>query len=187
MKTPGLFSKASLAFTEMSIHHRVLSARTHPGIVLALFLTSCSPQTPTPAETSSPQPTQPMKQDLLGKLDSNLVLALKKSRREAPFDQPTLLEPTVVIPASGLVLVDVTGQVTPGLLSQIQSAGGRVISSFPAMKALRAELPAASLEALAAHPDIQFISPAAEATTNTPASAGSVESSSSLSPNSDPP
>lgn len=100
------------------------------------------------------------------KLDSHIVLALKKSRGEPPFDQPTTLDPDLVIEPDGRVLVDLTATVTAELLSQISTSGGAVISSFESMKAIRARIPLSQMEATAARAEVTFISPAAQATTN---------------------
>lgn len=101
------------------------------------------------------------------KLDSHIVMALKKSRGEPPFDKPTALDPDLVIEADGRVLVDLNATVSRKLLEHIGKNGGRIINSFEASRAIRALVPLARMEALASRADIQFISPAAQATTNT--------------------
>jgi len=100
------------------------------------------------------------------KLDSHIVLALKKSRGEPPFDKPTPLDPDLAIGADGRVLVDIKATVSPELLALIASGGGKIINSFASMRAIRALVPLARLESLAARADVQFIAPAAVATTN---------------------
>ena len=100
------------------------------------------------------------------KLDSHIVLALKKSRGEPPYDQPTTLDPDLEIEPDGRVLVDLTATVTAELLSQISTSGGTVISSFESMKAIRARIPLSQMEAIAVRAEVTFISPAAQATTN---------------------
>lgn len=100
------------------------------------------------------------------KLDSHLVLALKKSRSEPPFDKPTSLDTDLVIEADGRVQVDLTATVTAELLGQITASGGTVVSSFETMRAIRAKIPLGQLEAIAARADVTFISPAAQAVTN---------------------
>ena len=107
------------------------------------------------------------------KLDSHLVLALKKSRNEPPFDQPTRLDPDLAIEADGRVFVDFKATVTKELLARIESDGGKVINSFEAARVIRALVPLTRLEALAARADVQFIAPAAQATTNGGAAQGS--------------
>ncbi len=100
------------------------------------------------------------------KLDSHIVMALKKSRGEPPFDKPTSLDPDLVIQPDGRVLVDLNATVTGKLLDDIEKDGGKIINSFDASRAIRALVPLTRMEALASRADIQFISPAAQATTN---------------------
>ena len=46
------------------------------------------------------------------KLDDQIVLALKKSRGESPFDKPTSLEPDIPIQDGTSVLIDLRKKVT---------------------------------------------------------------------------
>lgn len=95
------------------------------------------------------------------KMESSLVLALKKSRGEPPFDKhPSLPAPLAVEPG-GLVLVDVDATVSEALLDHIRSLGGELVSSFPALRALRARVPLGRLEMLAARDEVQSVAPAA--------------------------
>ena len=100
------------------------------------------------------------------KLDSHIVLALKKIRGEPPFDKPNQLDPDLAIEADGRVLVDLNATVTKELLARIESEGGKVIHSFEAARAIRALVPLTRMEALASRADITFIAPAAQAITN---------------------
>ncbi len=68
--------------------------------------------------------------------------------------------------AQGRVLVDIRADVTDELLRQIQSLGGNVINSFPQYHALRAGIPLAGIEDLAARADVKFVEPAARAMTD---------------------
>lgn len=96
------------------------------------------------------------------KLDSRLVMALNKSRKELPFNKPTTLDPDVRIEVDGHSLGDLNAKVSPALLQQISGPGGQVLSSYESARAIHVKLP---LTALAAHVDIQcghhFISPTA--------------------------
>jgi hypothetical protein len=100
------------------------------------------------------------------KLDSHIVLALKKSRSEPPFDKPTQLDPDLAIEADGRVLVDLNATVSKELLARIESDGGKVVNSFEASHAIRALVPLIRIEALALRAEVKFIAPAAQATTN---------------------
>ena len=62
----------------------------------------------------------------------------------------------------GRALVDITATVTPALLAEIQKSGGAVQGSYPNFKSVRALVPLAELEKLAALPEVSFISRAAK-------------------------
>jgi hypothetical protein len=96
---------------------------------------------------------------VLPKLDAQLVLALKKSRGEPPFDRPTTLQPDIPFQHAGSVLIDVKGSASAELLNQIRSIGG-VINNSESATTLRAMVPLSQLETLAASADVKFISPA---------------------------
>jgi len=100
------------------------------------------------------------------KLDSNLVLALKKIQKEPPFDKLTALQPSLKIRPDGRVLVDLDASVSKQLLEDIKNAGGEVINSFDLAHSVRALVPLSKMEALAGRKDVKFIQPAAEAATN---------------------
>jgi len=53
------------------------------------------------------------------KLDGQIVLALKKSREQPPFDKPTSLEPDIPIKDGDRVLVDIDASVSKGLLDRV--------------------------------------------------------------------
>ena len=119
-----------------------------------------------PAGNPNPMTEKESRTAAQRKLDSHIVLALKKSRGEAPFDQPTSLDPDLAVEADGRVLVDLDAAVTGALLARIESTGGKIIASFEASHAIRALVPLAQMEALAGRADVKFISPAAQGTTN---------------------
>jgi len=96
----------------------------------------------------------------LKKLDTQLVLALKKSRGEPPFDKPTSLEPNIPVKHNGRVLVDMQATVSTALLNRIVLVGGWVDNSSATATTLRAWVPFSQLEALAARADVKSISPA---------------------------
>ena len=58
------------------------------------------------------------------------------------------------------VMVDIRADVLPAVLSRIQSLGGTVINSVPKYRAIRARLPIAAVEKLAALDAVQSIRPA---------------------------
>ena len=67
--------------------------------------------------------------------------------------------------ANELVMVDIRADVTPAVLERIETLGGTVINSVPQYRAIRAQLPLAAVESLAAMDAIQSIRPADEAVT----------------------
>src|SRR5204862_6852989 len=94
------------------------------------------------------------------KLDGQIVLALKKSRGQPPFDKPTSLEPAIPIKDGDRVLVDIEGSVSKALLNQVKLRGGALPGSAPSNNVLRAMVPLSQLETLALRGDVKFISPA---------------------------
>jgi hypothetical protein len=94
------------------------------------------------------------------KLDGQLLLALRKSRREPPFDKPTSLEPAIPIKDGDRVLVDIQGSVSKALLDQVTLSGGTLPDNSGSTTMLRAMVPLSQLETLASRPDVQSISPA---------------------------
>jgi len=95
-----------------------------------------------------------------GKLDGQIILALKKSRGQPPFDKATSLEPDIPIKDGDRVLVDVDASVSKGLLNQVALSGGVVVNGSPTATTFRAMVPLSQLESLASRGDVNFISPA---------------------------
>ena len=96
---------------------------------------------------------------ILNKLDQHLVLVVKKSRGEAPFDRPTTVEPDVY-KFGGRVLVEIEGSISRELSAQIASLGGQLVIGWGTATTFRAWVPFAQLETLAARADIKSISAA---------------------------
>jgi hypothetical protein len=96
----------------------------------------------------------------LSKLDPQIVLALKQSRGQPPFDKPTSLQPDIPIKDPGRILVELDATVSKQLLDQIVLIGGQVWSSAESSHTICAMVPLAALEGLAARPDIKSIAPA---------------------------
>jgi hypothetical protein len=74
------------------------------------------------------------------------------------------LKSHVVLNAKNEILVDIKANVSEALLALITKNGGTIINKFPQHRAIRALIPITSVEVIAAHPDVQFIDIAAEAT-----------------------
>ena len=94
------------------------------------------------------------------KLDGQLLLALRKSRGEPPFDKRTSLQPTIPVKDGDRVLVDIEGSISKALLDRVTLMGGALPDNSTSSTRLRAMLPLSQLEALALRTDVKFISPA---------------------------
>jgi hypothetical protein len=94
------------------------------------------------------------------KLDAQIVLALKQSRGQPPFDKPTSLQPDIPIKDGASVLVDVKATVSADLVTHITLIGGKVAQSPDAAHIIRAMIPLSQLEALSWRADVKSISPA---------------------------
>ena len=102
---------------------------------------------------------EPLAASVINKLDSQLVLVVKKSRAEAPFDKATTLEPDVY-KFRGRVLVEIEGVFSRELSDQVASLGGQVVTNWGTTTNFRAWVPFAQLEILAARADIKSITAA---------------------------
>jgi hypothetical protein len=101
----------------------------------------------------------PLPAAILKKLDPQIVLALKKSWGQPPFDKPTKLEPDIPVKDdTGRVLVDVEASISTQLLNEVSALGGKVIKGFETATTFRAMVPLLQLETLAGREDIKFIS-----------------------------
>lgn len=94
------------------------------------------------------------------KIASRLLLAAKRSRGDALFNALPDLRTTVEVDRRGMTLVDVRAEVSAGFLRRIEELGGEVVNSFPHFRAVRARLPLAAVETLAASPVVVSIRPA---------------------------
>lgn len=101
------------------------------------------------------------------KVSSQLLHALRQSRGEPAAPGVGPLRTGVSADARGLVLLDVTAEVTAGLLDYVRGEGGEIVASHPRFSALRARFPLARVEALAARADVRVVAPAVPARTRT--------------------
>ena len=106
------------------------------------------------------------------KMDSQLIYAARMQKGEAIAEGISVQRVDLDKDSAGRILVDITAEVTDGLLGQIQSLGGNIVNSFAKFHAIRAGLPVEAIELLAARAEVRFIAPAARAICHT----GSVES-----------
>ena len=102
------------------------------------------------------------------KLGSQLVYALKASTGQ-PLTASISVLPgagdSLNVDAAG-VLVDTRASVSSELLAAISQAGGRVIYASAGTQRVRARIPLAAMEMVAARGDVQFIRPGAVARTH---------------------
>ena len=98
---------------------------------------------------------------LLDVVGSQQLQAAEGGARRRDSDKTTSDKQAAAEP----VLVDIRADVTPALLARIRALGGTVINSVPKYRAIRAELPVAAIERLAALAAVQTIRPADEAVT----------------------
>lgn len=67
----------------------------------------------------------------------------------------------IVLTKTNEILTDIKANVSDSVLKTITDNGGTIINKFPQYRAIRALIPITAVEAIAAHPDIQFIDKAA--------------------------
>ena len=106
------------------------------------------------------------------KLDSQLIYAAKMQKREPIAEGVSVQLVDLDRDSIGRILVDISAEVTDGLLLRIRDLGGNVINSFAHFHAIRAGLPVDAIEMVATRTEVKFIAPAARAICNT----GSVNS-----------
>jgi len=94
------------------------------------------------------------------KLDDQVLLALKQSRGQPPFDKPTSLQPNIPCKDGASVLVDVDAAVSADLVTHITLIGGKLAISPDPAHIIRAMIPLSQLEALSWRAEVKSISTA---------------------------
>ena len=112
------------------------------------------------ASNSAAGATESLPTSTLKKLHPQIVLALKQSRGEPPFDKPTSLQPDIPMRDGDRVLVDLDVTASEDLLNQIALIGGKVANSPDPTHIIRAMIPLTQVEALAGRADVKSIVPA---------------------------
>lgn len=135
------------------------------GAALALLSASVQSADPVAAPGQALRQPSAASVSVEAKLDRELILALKQSRGEPPYDKasPAGSQPQPDIPikdASGGVLVDIAAPVSSDLLRSITASGGRLAPSPDPVNVARAMVPLGALEALAHRHDVISIAPA---------------------------
>lgn len=127
-------------------------------VIATLIALACAAQPPSADEKSSRTSAQ-------RKIDSQLLYEIYRARGEAEQKRVPPGDTGIRIDARRRVLVDVRAPVTATLQAVIRRLGGAVLTTSPAHQSTIARIPLLKIEALAADSSVQFIAPAAEATT----------------------
>lgn len=91
------------------------------------------------------------------KLSSGLLYLSYQMRGDQLFSSLPKFQVGRVDETSQGILVDVRAQISPQLLDSIRQAGGEIINSHAAFKAVRARIPLDAILELAARDDVQFV------------------------------
>jgi len=100
------------------------------------------------------------------KMDTQLLYELKMDRGETIADGVQSLETDVQVSDDGKAVVDITAQVSAGLLTQLEGNGAEIINTVPERNSIRAAVPITSIEAIAALSDVKFVQPRQDAMTS---------------------
>jgi hypothetical protein len=101
------------------------------------------------------------------KIDSNVLYTVRMLAGKAPAPGIASLNTGVDVDDSNNLIVDITANVSNSLLQQLNDAGVQVWNSNARFRSIRAVVPSAQIEAIAAWPDVIFISPKIPAITAT--------------------
>jgi hypothetical protein len=96
------------------------------------------------------------------KIDSNVLYTVRMLAGKAPAPGIASLNTGVDVDDSNNLIVDIRANVTSSLLQQLNTAGALVWYSNPRFHSIRAVVPSAQIENIAALPDVTFIGPKAE-------------------------
>jgi hypothetical protein len=99
------------------------------------------------------------------KISSKLIYTARMLQGLPAAPDVAWLETGVDVDDDGNVLVDITANVTDGLLAQLKDQGATIYGSYPAYRSVRALVPAARLEKIASWRGVIFIGPKQEAMT----------------------
>jgi hypothetical protein len=108
------------------------------------------------------------------KIDSQLLYADKMRRGDPIATGVPTQRVDLDRDAKDRVLVDITATVTTELLHYITTEGGEIVNNFPQYQAIRATLPLAVMETIAARAEVKFVKPAARAVASNIDSEGDV-------------
>ncbi|HEY8228573.1 MAG TPA: S8 family serine peptidase [Pyrinomonadaceae bacterium] len=100
------------------------------------------------------------------KMDSQLIYELKMDRGEAVANGVRTLETDLPVSDTGKTVVDISANVSDGLLLQLRENGADIISVVPERDSVRASVSLDDLESVAALADVKFIQPKQDAVTS---------------------
>jgi Subtilase family/Calx-beta domain/Galactose oxidase, central domain/Kelch motif/Viral BACON domain len=92
------------------------------------------------------------------KIDSQILATIRMRRDESVAPGVDQLQTDVEVTTDDRAKVDIRAKVTADLQQEIVRVGGGIIAAVPRFDAIRALIPLDQIEALAASPDVQFIS-----------------------------
>lgn len=100
------------------------------------------------------------------KIDSQLLQGVRESRGERMATDVNLERTNIKADNTGMILVDITADVSDGLLKKLERLGSEIIFPSVEYKAIRARVPLSLIETIASYPEIIFIRGAVPAMTN---------------------
>jgi uncharacterized repeat protein (TIGR01451 family) len=91
------------------------------------------------------------------KLSSDLLLSMRSERGRSIREAVPDMRDTLELDTMETAMVDIKAEITPALLAEIRQAGGSVVNSFSRYGSIRARVPVAQLETLAASANVRSI------------------------------
>ena len=93
------------------------------------------------------------------KIDSNLLYTERMLQGRDAAPGVAYLETGVDLDPNNNIVVDMVANVTDSLLTKLTAAGVTIVSSYASLRSVRAVIPPAAIETIAAFPEVIFISP----------------------------
>jgi hypothetical protein len=119
---------------------------------------------PDPQQTTAPQSKAQSLTEAQRKIDSQLLAAIQHTSATTTAPQLQQIE----IGADGKTPIEIRAEVSDQLVDQITALGADVTATNTAYRSISALAPLDQIETIAGFPDVLFIIPAPEGTTNTP-------------------
>jgi hypothetical protein len=119
---------------------------------------------PDPQQTTPPQSKAQSLTEAQRKIDSQLLAAIQQTGATTAAPQLQQIE----IGADGKTQIEIRAEVSDQLVDQITALGADVTATNAAYRSISAQAPLDQIETIAGFPEVLFIIPASEGTTNTP-------------------